>query len=486
MAGEYPWPENSGSRMRLATVLRGLRRCGPVELFSFIPRVPHATSTQPDRGLGPATGWATWASTTDRRPVPASAGAAGRRDPRRWPSRGRTGRRPPGPGPVRRRATTTWSGTSGSGPGSWPGACSRRPPCSTSTTSRTRRSPPAWPFPARRRRPRGPSGSGAGWAGPWPRRRCGGGSACTAGPGHRFRRRWCAASSTPSGPGPAACARVAVIPNGYRRVGGTRWAGWRSATHRPSCSRAPSAIRPTPRPPVAGRRGAPAPPAGWSPTCASAWSGSTTPALAALDDRPRCRRRRAGPRHRRRAGPGRPGGGPVRFGSGTRVKILEAFAHRIPVVSTSLGAEGLGAEDGVHLLVGDDPLGDWPSRAPGSWPTVDSRAAAHRTRPPAVPRPLPVRRGGAGRGRPGPVGGGAVRRGRAGPAVRPLVRGGHGTGQLPVDAPRSRALAPATSNMALRRRPAPPKRRREVGIGGQAFQGVGQRRGRRRVGRSGR
>lgn len=44
---------------------------------------------------------------------------------------------------------------------------------------------------------------------------------------------------------------------------------------------------------------------------------------------------------------------PVRFGSGTRLKILEAFAHRIPVVSTTLGAEGLGVEDGVHLLLGD-------------------------------------------------------------------------------------------------------------------------------------
>ena len=44
---------------------------------------------------------------------------------------------------------------------------------------------------------------------------------------------------------------------------------------------------------------------------------------------------------------------PLRYGSGTRLKILEAFAQRIPVVSTSLGAEGLGAVDGVHLLVAD-------------------------------------------------------------------------------------------------------------------------------------
>jgi glycosyltransferase involved in cell wall biosynthesis len=46
---------------------------------------------------------------------------------------------------------------------------------------------------------------------------------------------------------------------------------------------------------------------------------------------------------------------PLRFGSGTRLKILEAFAHRIPVVSTTLGAEGLEVEDGVHLLIGDTP-----------------------------------------------------------------------------------------------------------------------------------
>ncbi len=46
---------------------------------------------------------------------------------------------------------------------------------------------------------------------------------------------------------------------------------------------------------------------------------------------------------------------PIRYGSGTRVKIIEAFAHRIPVVSTTLGAEGLGATDGVHLLIGDSP-----------------------------------------------------------------------------------------------------------------------------------
>lgn len=46
---------------------------------------------------------------------------------------------------------------------------------------------------------------------------------------------------------------------------------------------------------------------------------------------------------------------PVRYGSGTRVKVLEAFAHRIPVVATSLGAEGLGAHHGRELLLADEP-----------------------------------------------------------------------------------------------------------------------------------
>jgi glycosyltransferase involved in cell wall biosynthesis len=46
---------------------------------------------------------------------------------------------------------------------------------------------------------------------------------------------------------------------------------------------------------------------------------------------------------------------PLRFGSGTRVKILEAFAHRLPVVSTRAGADGLAVEDGEHLLLADDP-----------------------------------------------------------------------------------------------------------------------------------
>ena len=42
---------------------------------------------------------------------------------------------------------------------------------------------------------------------------------------------------------------------------------------------------------------------------------------------------------------------PLRAGSGTRLKILEAMALGRPVVSTSLGCEGLAAVDGEHLLI---------------------------------------------------------------------------------------------------------------------------------------
>jgi glycosyltransferase involved in cell wall biosynthesis len=46
---------------------------------------------------------------------------------------------------------------------------------------------------------------------------------------------------------------------------------------------------------------------------------------------------------------------PIRFGGGTRIKILEALAHGVPVVSTRIGAEGLDVEDGRHLLLADSP-----------------------------------------------------------------------------------------------------------------------------------
>ena len=46
---------------------------------------------------------------------------------------------------------------------------------------------------------------------------------------------------------------------------------------------------------------------------------------------------------------------PLRMGSGTRLKLLEAMAMGRAIVSTRLGAEGLGAEAGEHLLLADEP-----------------------------------------------------------------------------------------------------------------------------------
>ncbi|MGH9721299.1 MAG: glycosyltransferase family 4 protein [Bryobacteraceae bacterium] len=46
---------------------------------------------------------------------------------------------------------------------------------------------------------------------------------------------------------------------------------------------------------------------------------------------------------------------PVRAGSGTRLKIVEAWAAARPVVSTALGAEGLPAQAGYNILIADDP-----------------------------------------------------------------------------------------------------------------------------------
>jgi glycosyltransferase involved in cell wall biosynthesis len=46
---------------------------------------------------------------------------------------------------------------------------------------------------------------------------------------------------------------------------------------------------------------------------------------------------------------------PMRAGSGMRVKILEAMARGLPVVSTRVGCEGIDVRSGEHLLVADDP-----------------------------------------------------------------------------------------------------------------------------------
>jgi glycosyltransferase involved in cell wall biosynthesis len=46
---------------------------------------------------------------------------------------------------------------------------------------------------------------------------------------------------------------------------------------------------------------------------------------------------------------------PIRVGGGTRLKIFEAMAMERPVVSTTIGAEGLPVRDGVDAVLADGP-----------------------------------------------------------------------------------------------------------------------------------
>jgi polysaccharide biosynthesis protein PslH len=46
---------------------------------------------------------------------------------------------------------------------------------------------------------------------------------------------------------------------------------------------------------------------------------------------------------------------PLRIGSGTRLKILDAMAMGKAIVSTSVGCEGLDVSDGKNILIADDP-----------------------------------------------------------------------------------------------------------------------------------
>lgn len=44
---------------------------------------------------------------------------------------------------------------------------------------------------------------------------------------------------------------------------------------------------------------------------------------------------------------------PIRVGAGTRLKVIEALANRLPLVTTTVGCEGIALVDGVHALVRD-------------------------------------------------------------------------------------------------------------------------------------
>ncbi|MGB6057157.1 MAG: glycosyltransferase, partial [Microthrixaceae bacterium] len=45
---------------------------------------------------------------------------------------------------------------------------------------------------------------------------------------------------------------------------------------------------------------------------------------------------------------------PIRVGAGTRLKVVEALANRLPLVTTSIGGEGIDLTDGLDALIADD------------------------------------------------------------------------------------------------------------------------------------
>lgn len=46
---------------------------------------------------------------------------------------------------------------------------------------------------------------------------------------------------------------------------------------------------------------------------------------------------------------------PLRYGGGTKLKVIDAMAAGVPIVTTSVGAEGLNIEQGRHALITDTP-----------------------------------------------------------------------------------------------------------------------------------
>jgi glycosyltransferase involved in cell wall biosynthesis len=68
---------------------------------------------------------------------------------------------------------------------------------------------------------------------------------------------------------------------------------------------------------------------------------------------------------------------PIRIGSGTRLKILDAMAMGKAIVSTSVGCEGLNVTHGKNILIADDPE-DFADRTIGLLKNPDMRMNLER------------------------------------------------------------------------------------------------------------
>jgi hypothetical protein len=355
IAGEYPWPANSGSRLRLLTVLSGLARCGPTELFSIVPRgredfgAPEGITRLERVGrVGfddrPASGWGrvTRLSSTSTpfelptRDQQAVTGALARFIEGHYDLIWYFGVRPwtmvgglePAPAildlvdledqKISARLAIP------ADPGAGPMAGLRRRAARALSLEEVRR---------------------------WGRlQRQAAGRMVTTVVCSQLDADRAIAGGMP---------RVSVIPNGYRRVEHTVG---RVEVDQPPTVLFQGTLRYPPNaegarflvgeigPRLRAR----------IPGARIRLVGVSTPALAGLDHPPEVTLVGRVPDIDVELAGADLVVVPLRFGSGTRLKILEAFAQRVPVVSTTLGAEGLDVEDGVHLLLGDtaDELAD--------------------------------------------------------------------------------------------------------------------------------
>lgn len=64
---------------------------------------------------------------------------------------------------------------------------------------------------------------------------------------------------------------------------------------------------------------------------------------------------------------------PLRFGAGMKGKVTEAMGAGVPVVTTTIGAQGLNARSGEHLLIADNPT---EFAAAVTWMLADPKRAA--------------------------------------------------------------------------------------------------------------
>jgi len=351
VAGEYPWPENSGSRLRLATVLRGLARCGPVELFSILPGV--RTDIDPP-GPGAGVDRVGHVAFDDRPPTgPARLSVALGGVPFELPR---------SDGGASLRALTRFAHGHydlvwyfGIRPLVLTGGLVAAPGILDLVDLEDHKI-------AARMAIAGPTSSGIRG-----RSRQLAGRAFSAEEIRRWRRLQrgagrqvattvvCSdldAERATAGGVP----RVEVVPNGYRRVADPVG---RVAVGDPPTVLFQGTLRYPPNAEGARflvREVAPRLRA-LVPRVRIRLVGTTAPGLSGLDDPPSVTLVGQVPDMSVELAVADLVVVPLRFGSGTRLKVLEAFAQKVPVVSTTLGAEGLGVGDGVHLLLADTPDG---------------------------------------------------------------------------------------------------------------------------------